>query len=320
MKRIVKALASIAIFGIVGYTIGSLLGDVITDFDPLRIYLSEFETETQKSVPIECGITSVTVEAREQPSPNSRFITHISEGSVICVGEVLISDSIAWGYLYQAEFVPSGWIRLENIVYTHTLPDTTGEYKLVKKQSGECLYDRLEIETISPELITINRQYTELTKVQLQQLDTLLSKTMNVELIPSVVWWVGDVDLEFAAPYLSIDLGGWNGKQTARVWDGCNLRYASEPSLVGVAVVRVQDGADYDFDTYLHERSHTLGAVHGLDAINYDEQPEENIEGPMDAYWWGDAGTFAYLDACYVFEAESQKHNICLAIADVLQS
>ena len=85
----------------------------------------------------------------------------------------------------------------------------------------------------------------------------------------------------------------------------------TEGISVSLAAIVVTDNQGWNIASILHERAHTLGALHGQFAAHYDEVVETPVSGPQDAYWWNEIGVSAEADICWVYVEDSEKSDAC---------
>lgn|GEM_PF-4454393 len=180
-----------------------------------------------------------------------------------------------------------------------------------------CIDDQVNVEIISPQLLTINRHYSDFSVSTLRKIDMLIAETMNVELTPTITWWLKKGDHPFVTYNLRQTGDRWGGKATVVGWNNCQIDL-SHGNVTSLTLVRLLSGAHNSFGTYFHERAHTLGAIHGAYAAKFKyDYDNPNVVGPFDAYWWGEMARYAYMHGCHMFPSDTLDVETCTKIENI---
>lgn len=161
-----------------------------------------------------------------------------------------------------------------------------------------CLFDTHALAVVSDKTILIHGESLWLTDNQIRRLDSLVSKTMQRSLPPAFVWMVDQtIPPEIAVMYQTTV---WDARTAINIfwWDGCHLTADSAKLSVSVIAIKHYPDIQTQLNLYLHERSHTMGALHGAATDKGLTADDRSVTGPFDAYWWSFVGTDGYSGTC----------------------
>jgi hypothetical protein len=292
---------------------------------PLIMAQGEFPTSNGE-ISSKCGKTLARVRLREYPSVDGYTIIVFPPGEIVCFSSFDEADGYKWGQVTDLYYGKHGWVALK---YISDLRETTlnSSFDLADKSTDPtCLYNKYDLKMVSNKNLIIGSGLQSSSLNQLQRFDTVVAKYMNRSLTPVINWYL-DLD---NPPEISqsISFDGWAGvnlKFEYR-WDGCTVSSDIRKIPISVNVFKGYDSASFRLEVYLHERSHSLGSLHGAEAGNYIAErylvnflPEHLAYGPMDAFWWSDVGKDAYSNSCTRFTDETYL-SACQEIVQILAS
>ncbi|MBP9687896.1 hypothetical protein KBD68_04535 [Candidatus Woesebacteria bacterium] len=161
-----------------------------------------------------------------------------------------------------------------------------------------CLFDANIVDVVSDKTILIHGESLWLTDNQIRRLDSLVSKMMQKSLPPAFVWMVDTtIPPEIAVMYQTTV---WDARTAINIfwWDGCHLTAESDKLSVSVIAIKHYPDIQTQLNLYLHERSHTMGSLHGAATDKGLTADDRAVTGPFDAYWWSFVGTDGYSGNC----------------------
>lgn len=332
MSRVVKLIKYLVSVGIsigsgliVGLTIGSTIVIVASVFVPLVMAQSEFSI-TNGVNSVKCGKTLARVRLREYPSVDGYTIIVFPPGEFVCITSVEEADGYKWGQVTDLYYGKQGWVALK---YISDLRETTlnSGFDLANKSTDPtCLYNKYDLKVVSNKNLIIGSGLQSSSLNQLQRFDNVIAKYMNRTLTPVINWYLESNNPPEISKVFSIE--GWAGinLNLEYRWDGCKFASDLRELPISVNVFRSYDSALFRLQVYLHERSHSLGAVHGAETSNYIAErylvnffPEHLAYGPMDAFWWSDVGIDAFNNTCTRFTDETYL-SACQEVVQILAS
>lgn len=280
------------------------------------LYLSKFDITQQQSISVPCGFTTDRLRIRASASINSEVLDVLPVSTNVCFTETVEVEGDEWGKLRDSGYYPDGWVFLR-FVDIDPVMYTASQMLVDKDPSAQCLYDKYKMEVVTPQLVAINRQYTNITLEELAKIDVVMSETMGVELIPAIAWWIKYAEIPLTRPFTRGHEENWEGFQTEWTWDGCNLVEITT-GVIALTVVVAEYGETNALGTYLHERAHSLHAVHGRDALAVGVKLDADIVGPGDAYWWSKIGKSASMGTCRLYDIGSLEYKTCSSISTII--
>lgn len=279
-------------------------------------YLSKFNVAEIDSPSVPCGFTADRLRIRALATTSSEVLDVLPANTNICFTETIEVDGSQWGRLEDSKDYPIGWVFMNFV-------NMDPKYSMVRYSlvdidpSKDCWFDEHVIEVVSPHLISINRGYTNFTLEELEKLDVVVSETMVVDLIPAFIWWIKFPEIPLTRPFTRDHEENWEGFQTNWSWDGCNL-VPILSDVIALTVVVTEYGESNALGTYLHERAHSLHAVHGRAGLKTGVKLDADVEGPNDAYWWSDIGKAASMGTCRLYEVDTLDYTTCTAISNIV--
>ncbi len=283
-------------------------------------------TTSNGGITSECGKTLARVRLREYPSVDGYTIIVFPPGEIVCFSSFKEADGYKWGQVTDLYYGKPGWVALK---YISDLRETTlnSGFDLANKSTDPtCLYNKYDLKMVSNKNLIIGSGLQSSSLNQLQKFDTVVAKYMNRSLTPVINWYIDSDNPPEISRATSIE--GWAGINLKfdYTWDGCTIGFDIRNMSISVNVFKAYDFAFFRLQVYLHERSHSLGAVHGAETGNYIAErylvnffPEHLAYGPMDAFWWSDVGLDAYSNSCTRFTDETYL-SACQEIVQILAS
>lgn len=268
---------------------------------------SQFDVISVPGLIKKCGTTTEHVRLRSVPSTSGQIYTTFDIGVNLCFLKFLDAEGYQWGQVEQTRTTRLGWVALKYVSDLSEVQEPSTFELKTKLGNPQCLYNKYQFSVISNKTLAIGEGLQNLTTKQLTELDELVSKTMKVDLRPVIVWWVKGTPPEEIKHFFEVTRpeDDWGAKTVFAdyFWDGCELKRDIRYINTTLIIIKFDPSVGVQVDRYVHERSHSLFAIHGKASLDFQYVTPDNPyeTGSNDAYWWTYVGFDGYYGTCTRF-------------------
>lgn len=180
-----------------------------------------------------------------------------------------------------------------------------------------CVGDNHSMVFASSSLLVVDYQLSGLSLSQIDELDSLVSSVMNIPKSTSIVWWETAENVTYQTHHMLVTSKLSGATRRGIAWNGCTVHELWGQST-SLAYIDMQFDWAWTVGTFLHERAHSYGAVHGKDGRLLNGPVDfVDVVGPRDAHWWTYVGITAIEHSCND-SRETLFIDVCKKVQNIL--